>query len=338
MLAFIKQNLLSKKPRKETTMKPNQPNAKANSRREFIKTSASLALGLALPPLAFSNLAYAKKPSQGDLKPTLQTTLNNGIKIPLVGFGTSRMGGGECQKAVENALEAGYRLIDTAQMYGNELEVGNAIKTALKGGKIKRNELFITTKLSSDMSYDETLKSTLASLKKLQIDYVDLLLLHKNYPQSLAMYRAMETLHKEGKIKSLGISNFDVQHYENFIKKCEIIPVLNQMETHIFYQQKPLREAMKSYGTKLEAWSPFANGKNDFFANPTLAEIGKKHSKTPAQIALRFLVEQDIIVIPKTSKIERMKENIDIFDFALDNADREALNALDTNEPLFKWF
>ncbi len=152
------------------------------------------------------------------------------------------------------------------------------------------------------------------------------------------MYRAMEKLHKDGKIKSLGISNFDVQNYENFIKKCEIIPVINQMETHIFYQQKPLREAMKGYGTKLEAWSPFANGKNDFFANPTLAEISKKHSKTPAQIALRFLVEQDIIVIPKTSKIERMKENIAIFDFALDDADREALNSLDTNEPLFKWF
>ncbi|MGX2971371.1 aldo/keto reductase [Helicobacter sp. T3_23-1059] len=324
-------------------MKINQTKSLANSRREFIKTSASLALGLALPPLAFCNMAYAKKSAQSDLKNTLKstlqtTTLNNAIKIPLVGFGTSRMGGSECQKAVENALEVGYRLIDTAQMYGNELEVGNAIKTALKGGNIKRNELFITTKLSSDMSYDETIKSTLASLKKLQIDYVDLLLLHKNYPQSLAMYRAMEKLHKDGKIKSLGISNFDVQNYENFIKKCEITPVINQMETHIFYQQKPLREAMKGYGTKLEAWSPFANGKNDFFANPTLAEISKKHSKTPAQIALRFLVEQDIIVIPKTSKIERMKENIAIFDFALDDADREALNALDTNEPLFKWF
>lgn len=301
-----------------------------NSRREFIKTSASLALAAIMPSFAFANKAQ---------NPQVKTTkLNNGIAIPLVGFGTSRMTGSECQKAVENAISVGYRLIDTAQMYGNESDVGNAIASTLKGGKIKRNELFITTKLSSDMSYEETLKATKQSLKKLQIDYVDLLLLHKNYPQSKAMYQAMEKLHKDGLIKSLGISNFTSQSYSEFVKNVQIIPALNQMETHIFYQQKPLREAMKSNGTKLEAWSPFANGKNDFFQNQTLINIGKKHNKTPAQIALRFLIEQDIIVIPKTAKIERMQENINIFDFALDNADREALSALDTNEPLFKWF
>ena len=305
-----------------------------HARRGFIKTSASLALGLALPSLPpFLSSALAK-----DTKATKTTTLNNGIAIPLVGFGTSRMQGSECQKAVENALEVGYRLIDTAQMYGNESDVGNAINSALKGGKLKRKELFITTKLSSDMSYEETLKATQESLKKLQIDYVDLLLLHRNFPQSVPMYKAMEKLRKEGKIKSLGISNFTPEVYSEFVKKCETPPVLNQMETHIFYQQKPLREVMKSYGTKLEAWSPFANGKNDFFANSTLVSIAKKHGKTPAQIALRFLVEQDIIVIPKTSKKERMIENISIFDFALDSTDREALNSLDTNEPLFKWF
>lgn len=305
-----------------------------HARRGFIKTSATLALGLALPSLPpFLSSALAK-----DAKATKTTTLNNGISIPLVGFGTSRMQGSECQKAVENALEVGYRLIDTAQMYGNESDVGNAINSALKGGKLKRKELFITTKLSSDMSYEETLKATQESLKKLQIDYVDLLLLHRNFPQSVPMYKAMEKLRKEGKIKSLGISNFTPEVYSEFVKKCETLPVLNQMETHIFYQQKPLRELMKSYGTKLEAWSPFANGKNDFFANPTLVSIAKKHGKTPAQIALRFLVEQDIIVIPKTAKKERMTENISIFDFALDSTDREALNALDTNEPLFKWF
>ena len=304
------------------------------SRREFFKTSATFTLaGVALgSPM----LAFGASPKSGAKMQF--STLNDGRQIPLVGFGTSRMNGAECQKAVESAFGVGYRLIDTAQMYNNENDVGNAIKTALNGKKIKREEMFITTKLSSDMSYDETLKSTEQSLKNLQIDYVDLLLIHKNYKRSKDMYKAMEKLQQEGVIKSLGISNFTPNDYNKFIKNCKIIPAVNQMETHIFFQQTALRKAMQTSGTKLEAWSPFANGKNDFFKNETLTKIAKKHKKSVAQVALRFLIEQDIVVIPKSSKVERMKENINIFDFALDDEDRQTLIGLDTNEPLFKWF
>ncbi|MGX3098313.1 aldo/keto reductase [Helicobacter sp. 23-1046] len=304
------------------------------SRREFFKTSATFTLaGVALgSPM----LAFGASPKSGAKMQF--STLNDGRQIPLVGFGTSRMNGAECQKAVESAFGVGYRLIDTAQMYNNENDVGNAIKTALNGKKIKREEMFITTKLSSDMSYDETLKSTEQSLKNLQIDYVDLLLIHKNYKRSKDMYKAMEKLQQEGVIKSLGISNFAPNDYNKFIKNCKIIPAVNQMETHIFFQQTALRKAMQASGTKLEAWSPFANGKNDFFKNETLTKIAKKHKKSVAQVALRFLIEQDIVVIPKSSKVERMKENINIFDFALDDEDRQTLIGLDTNEPLFKWF
>ncbi|MGX2984686.1 aldo/keto reductase [Helicobacter sp. 23-1048] len=304
------------------------------SRREFFKTSATFTLaGVALgSPM----LAFGASPKSGAKMQF--STLNDGRQIPLVGFGTSRMNGAECQKAVESAFGVGYRLIDTAQMYNNESDVGNAIKTALNGKKIKREEMFITTKLSSDMSYDETLKSTEQSLKNLQIDYVDLLLIHKNYKRSKDMYKAMEKLQQEGVIKSLGISNFAPNDYNKFIKNCKIIPAVNQMETHIFFQQTALRKAMQASGTKLEAWSPFANGKNDFFKNETLTKIAKKHKKSVAQVALRFLIEQDIVVIPKSSKVERMKENINIFDFALDDEDRQTLIGLDTNEPLFKWF
>lgn len=304
------------------------------SRREFFKTSATFTLaGVALgSPM----LAFGASPKSGAKMQF--STLNDGRQIPLVGFGTSRMNGAECQKAVESAFGVGYRLIDTAQMYNNESDVGNAIKTALNGKKIKREEMFITTKLSSDMSYDETLKSTEQSLKNLQIDYVDLLLIHKNYKRSKDMYKAMEKLQQEGVIKSLGISNFAPNDYNKFVKNCKIIPAVNQMETHIFFQQTALRKAMQVNGTKLEAWSPFANGQNDFFKNETLAKIAKKHKKSVAQVALRFLIEQDIVVIPKSSKVERMKENINIFDFALDDEDRQTLTGLDTNEPLFKWF
>lgn len=304
------------------------------SRRDFFKTSATLTLA----GVAFGSpmLAFGASPKSG-VKMQF-STLNDGRQIPLVGFGTSRMNGAECQKAVENAFGVGYRLIDTAQMYNNESDVGNAIKTTLGGKKIKREEMFITTKLSSDMSYDETLKATEESLKKLQVEYVDLLLIHKNYKRSKDMYRAMEKLQQDGVIKSLGISNFTPEMYNKFIKNCKVIPAINQMETHIFFQQTALRKAMQAKGTKLEAWSPFANGQNDFFKNETLAKIAKKHKKSVAQVALRFLIEQDIVVIPKSSKIERMKENINIFDFTLDDEDRQTLIALDTNEPLFKWF
>ena len=336
-----------------------QTQSELASRREFMTNSAKFALaGVALgafagvSPLFAANSnanSGAKNASGANLNKnaanskaqnsnkgvTMQfTTLNNGAKMPLVGFGTWLIRGAECQKAVENALKVGYRLIDTAQMYGNENEVGSAIKAS----GLKASELFITTKLSHDMSYSTALREIESSLKRLGLDYVDLMLIHKPYSHYKDMYKAMEKLCKDGRIKAVGLSNFKPQVFNELIKSCEIVPAVNQMETHLFFQQKELRALMQKHGTKLEAWSPFAKGREDFFTNKTLVSVAKKHGKTPAQVALRFLIEQDIIVIPKTTRVERMRENIAIFDFALDESDKKALNALDGNEDFFRWF
>lgn len=312
-------------------MKTSIDSMNAYSRRDFMQDSAKLGLGLAMMGAPMLSLAESSA-KMG------YSTLNNGIKIPFVGFGTSRMSGSECQRAVEDAISVGYRLIDTAQMYNNEADVGKGVATAIKGGKVKREELFIATKLSSDMSYEQALKAIDESAKKLRLDYIDLILLHKPYPQARNMYKAMEKMQRDGRLKCLGLSNFDVNAYSAFIGDCEIVPVLNQMETHVFFQQRALHRTMLKQNVKLEAWSPFANGKNDFFKDPTLSKVAQKHNKSVAQIALRYLVELDIIVIPKSSKLERMKENINIFDFSLDREDKASLAKLDTNTPYFRWF
>lgn len=296
-----------------------------NTRREFIANSAKFG---ALALMGVSGLTSFSFASQ---KPQMQyLTLNNGVKMPILGFGTSRI---KDKETILKALQVGYRLIDTAQMYGNESEVGEAVKSS----GIKRDEFFITTKLSSDMSYDETLKSFEVSMKKLKLDYLDLLLIHSPYSQSRQMYQAMEKLYNEKRIKALGVSNFKADFFENFVKSCKIIPAINQCQTHIFHQQKPLRATMQKYKTILESWSPFVAGKNNFFDNEILKKIAQKHKKTIAQIALRFLIEQGIVVIPKTTNEARMKENLNIFDFSLDNEDRQTLNAMDTGKSQFGW-
>ena len=263
----------------------------------------------------------------------LYATLNNGVKMPILGLGTYGLRGNDGQKAISQAIQIGYRLIDTAQMYGNEAQVG----AALASSGVARSEFFITTKLSSDMSYDETFVRFDESMKKLRLDFVDLLLIHANYASSKQMYKAMERLYKDGRIRALGISNFNVSAYNDFIGSCEIMPAVNQCQTHIFYQQKPLRKAMSKHKTILESWSPFMAGRNDFFKNETLIKIATKHGKSVAQVALRFLIEQGIVVIPKTSKEHRMRENIAVFDFALDESDKKTLVAMDTNKSAFGW-
>lgn len=260
-------------------------------------------------------------------------TLNNNIKMPILGLGTYDLRGKSGQNAISQAIQVGYRLIDTAQMYGNESEVGNAVASS----GVSRNEFFITTKLSSDMSYDETLRSFDESMRKLRLEFVDLLLIHAHYSGSKQMYKAMEQLYKDGRIRALGVSNFNASVFTHFVKSCEVIPAVNQCQTHIFYQQKALREAMQKYGTILESWSPFMAGRNNFFKNETLMKIAQKHRKSVAQVALRFLIEQGIVVIPKTSKEQRMRENIAVFDFALDESDKKTLNAMDTNKSAFGW-
>ena len=261
-------------------------------------------------------------------------TLNNGLKMPLLGFGTYDI------KSIDTflaAVDCGYRLFDSAQMYGNEKEVGAAIREAIRSRGIKREEFFITTKLSSDMDFESAKKSIESSLKALDIGYIDLLLIHAPYTQAKEMYKAMELAYQEGIIKALGISSFTPKVYLEFIKTCEIMPAINQCETHIYYQQRALLEAMKPYGTILESWSPFIAGKSGFFDNPTLTQIASAYNKSVAQIALRFLVQQGIIAIPKASKLKHMQENINVFDFSLSAADMESIRALDKNKTQFSW-
>ena len=253
--------------------------------------------------------------------------------MPILGLGTSGLRGSSGQKAMEAAIKIGYRLIDTAQMYGNEAEVGAAVA----GSGLKASEFFITTKLSSDMSYDEVLKSFEASMKKLRLETLDLLLIHSTYPSAKAMYKAMERLYSEGRVRALGISNFNAAEYSDFIGSCKVLPAVNQCQTHIFQQQKSLRAAMKASGTALESWSPFIAGKASIFTNETLLKIAAKHGKSVAQVILRFLIEQNIIVIPKSSNEGRLRENFAVFDFALDASDTKTLAAMDTNKSYFSW-
>lgn len=312
------------------------------NRRDFLANSAKFgtaALFWLSPLLAnAANSSGAKKSQNLNTNSNkgvkmLYATLNNGVKMPILGLGTYGLRGNDGQKAISQAIQIGYRLIDTAQMYGNEAQVGAAVASS----GVARSEFFITTKLSSDMSYDETFVRFDESMKKLRLDFVDLLLIHANYASSKQMYKAMERLYKDGRIRALGISNFNAAAYNDFIGSCEIMPAVNQCQTHIFYQQKPLRKAMSKHKTILESWSPFMAGRNDFFKNETLMKIAAKHDKSVAQVALRFLIEQGIVVIPKTSKEHRMRENIAVFDFALDESDKKTLVAMDTNKSAFGW-
>lgn len=260
-------------------------------------------------------------------------SLNNGIKIPSLGLGTYLLKGKDGQKAMSQAIELGYRLFDTAQMYGNELELAEAI---LKSG-IKREEFFIQTKLLESNSEEETKKSIEKSLKTLKLDYIDSLLIHMPYLQSKAMYRAMEVFYKQGILKTIGISNFGTKMYEEFVNSCEIMPSINQCETHLLMQQKPLRQVMKDKGTMLQSWSPFIAGKGLILHNPTLKTLAFKYNKTPAQMILRFLIQEGISVIPKSSNTQRLQENIKIFDFTISTQDKQTLRELDTNKSSFSW-
>ena len=259
--------------------------------------------------------------------------LNNGIEMPVLGFGTYMLQGTECERCVSEAINAGYTLIDTAQMYGNEKYVGEAIK------HYEREKLFITTKLYSPSSSYERAKADIdKSLNNLQTDYIDLLLIHEPYRESLAMYSAMIEGVNNGKIRSIGISNFNKNQYLNFINSCKIIPAVNQVECHVFYRQANLQKLLEKNGTRMQAWSPFACAKNNFFNNQILKEVGQKYGKTAAQIGLKYLIQNGISAIPKSANINRIKENFDIFDFELDSIDIKRLDALDGGKTLFEWY
>ena len=259
-------------------------------------------------------------------------TLNNGVKMPILGYGVYQVTPEECERCVSDAISVGYRSIDTAQAYANEEGVGNAIQ---KCG-VPREELFITTKVwISNAGYEKAKASIEESLKKLRTDYIDLLLIHQPFGDYYGSYRAMEEAYRAGKLRAIGVSNFYPDRFVDIAHFAEIKPAVNQVETHVFQQQKQAMEYMKQYGTQIESWGPFAEGKNDLFTNPTLKEIGVAHGKTVAQTALRFLIQSGVVVIPKSTHKDRMEENFNVFDFSLTDAEMTQIEALDGTESLF---
>lgn len=259
-------------------------------------------------------------------------TLNNGIKMPVLGYGVYQVKGEECERCVLDAISVGYRAIDTAQSYGNEQEVGNAVA---KCG-VPREELFLTTKVwISNGGYEKAKASLHDSLRKLQTEYIDLVLIHQPFNDYYGTYRAMEEAYKEGWLRAIGVSNFYPDRLVDLCSFAEVVPAVNQVETHVFCQQQGAHKYMVKYGVQHESWGPFAEGRKDFFTNPVLNEIGRKHGKSAAQAALRFLIQNDVVVIPKSTHKERMLQNIDVFDFSLDEQDMAAIRELDEKESLF---
>lgn len=259
-------------------------------------------------------------------------TLNNGVKMPMLGYGVYQTPVEDTERCVLDAIEVGYRSIDTAQAYGNEEGVGNALA---KCG-LPREEFFITTKIwITNAGYEKAKASIEKSLKKLQTDYIDLLLIHQPFGDYYGTYRAMEEAYKDGKARVIGVSNFYPDRFLDMHHFATVKPAVNQVETHIFQQQKVAKQYLQKYGTQIESWGPFAEGKNDYFNNPVLKEIGKRYEKSVAQVALRFLIQSGVVVIPKSTHKERMEENFHVFDFTLTSEEMEKIEALDGGESLF---
>lgn len=257
-------------------------------------------------------------------------TLNNGLKMPKIGFGVFQIpDAGQAQQAVSDALEVGYRMIDTAASYFNESAVGAAIAAS----NIDRKDIFVTSKLwVQDYGYDNTLKAFDVSMNKLGLDYLDLYLMHKPYGDYMGSWRALERLYKEGRIKAIGVTSFWNERLADLINFSEVKPAINQIETNVWWQQWSAQKFMEEQKIQPEAWAPFAEGNNDIFNNPTVKKIAEKHQKTTGQVMLRWLIQRNFVVIPKSIHKERMRENIDIFDFCLDEADMAQIKSLDTGK------
>lgn len=259
-------------------------------------------------------------------------TLNNGVKMPQLGYGVYQTPPEDTERCVLEAIEVGYRSIDTAQAYGNEEGVGNAIQ---KCG-LPREDLFITTKIwISNAGYEKAKASIEESLRKLQTDYIDLLLIHQPFGDYYGTYRAMEEAYRAGKVRAIGVSNFYPDRYLDLAHFAEIKPAVNQVETHVFQQQKIAKEYLEKNGTQIMSWGPFAEGKNDYFNNPVLKAVAAAHGKSAAQVALRFLLQSDVVLIPKSVHKEHMEENFNVFDFALTDEEMARIEALDTGKSLF---
>jgi len=264
---------------------------------------------------------------------TSTVTLSNGVEMPILGFGVFQVPDpAECERSVRDAIDVGYRLLDTAASYGNEAAVGVAIHSH----GIDRAELFVTTKLwIEDASYAGALTAFERSMNKLQLDYLDLWLIHQPYGDVYGAWRAMEELHRAGKIRAIGVSNFYPDRVVDFVLHNAVVPAVNQIEIHPFHQQAEAQALNAEYGIQPEAWGPFAEGKNGLFENPLLQGIADKHGKSIAQVVLRWLIERGIVAIPKSVRKERMAENFAVFDFELDDGDKAKIATLDTSASAF---
>lgn len=261
-----------------------------------------------------------------------QVTLYNGVKMPMVGYGVYQVSKEECERCVLDALAVGYRSIDTAQSYFNEEQVGNAIA---KSG-VPRKEIFLTTKVWVEhYGYEEAKKSVLESMRKLQTEYLDLVLLHQPFSDYYGAYRALEDLYEEGKLRAIGVSNFYPDRLVDIASFSRVKPMVNQVETHPFHQQAEAKKWMDKYGIQMEAWAPFGEGHGGLFENPVLAQLAEKYNKTTAQIILRWHIQRGIVVIPKSTHKARMEENLQVFDFVLEPEDMNRISALDKKQSVF---
>ena len=259
-------------------------------------------------------------------------TLNNGVKMPILGYGVYQVTQDECERCVLDALKVGYRSIDTAQSYFNEEQVGSAIQ---KSG-VPREDIFLTTKVWVEhYGYEAAKQSVLESMRKLQTGYLDLVLLHQPFGDAYGAYRALEELYEEGKLRAIGISNFYVDRMVDFVSFNRIVPMVNQIEAHIYNQQKVSMEYAEKYGVQIEAWAPFGEGRKGAFDDSVIAQIAAKYGRTPAQVMLRWNIQRGIVVIPKSTHAERMEENFNVFDFGLSDEDMQAIAALDTTTSSF---
>ena len=301
------------------------------NRRRFLQTGSAFALATMILPFG-GNKMFAMNNAASAAGSVPFVTLNNGVKMPRLGFGTNTLNGPVCVQSVSDAISAGYRLVDTAHVYGNEEAVGEGIK---KSG-IKREELFVTSKLWVDFyGYDISKKAFQTSIDKLGVEYLDLYLLHRPRGDVKGAWQALEDLYQAGKIKAIGISNFDAQQMDDLKSYAKITPVINQIETHVFFQELDSYKILKNSKVQMEAWSPFAAGRNNIFSNPTLAEIGKKYNKSIAQVCLRWHFQRGVVAIPRSSQKAHIIENLNIFDFELAEADMQTIARLDLNKTQF---
>lgn len=308
----------------------NQKNHnKGIRRRDFLKTSAAFAGTAMFMGMGTSKLFGATGLPETSIE---NVTLNNGVKMPILGFGTYGLNGEVCKDSVADAILLGYRLIDTATVYRNEEFVGAGIKQS----GIKREELFITSKVwVDDSGYEKAKKAFETSLDKLGTDYLDLYLIHRPRGDVKGSWKAMEELYKEGKIRAIGVSNFEPQQLDDLMASFDVTPAVNQIESHAFFQQNKAHAYMKPHKIQMEAWAPLAEGRNGLFTNETLAAIGKKYNKSNAQVSLRWHYQRGIIAIPRSSQNAHRMENLNIFDFELSESDMQTIAPLDLNKTQF---